>query len=217
MTTMDVCTERSACRRLYVYWHPLNSYCRCLLVHCTHTHTTSNTPHTALTLTFFPSISTVRTLKSTPMVFCCFSEKIPDLKFWTTQVFPTLESPIRMILKRKSKKSSCSGPGVCMVDAQQNVFLRMWTCENGGNNLALDHLECMDFEAKRCWVILNKGWVTGKKTGLKPCFFSSKQKKRRKTGKLENWKKKKKIHCFFFHWKLQSVTRLDLQQQGALS
>lgn len=72
--------------------------------------------HSSLTFTFFPSISTVRTLKSTPMVFCCFSEKVPDLKFWTTQVLPTLESPIRMILKRKSKESSCSGPGVFMVD-----------------------------------------------------------------------------------------------------
>lgn len=67
-------------------------------------------------------MSTVRTLKSTPMVFCCLSEKIPDLKFCTTQVLPTLESPIRMILNKKSKESSCSGPGFCMAAANVKVW-----------------------------------------------------------------------------------------------
>ena len=47
-----------------------------------------------LTLTLFPWTSTVLTVKSTPMVFCCLEQKIPDLKLWTTQVFPTLESPV---------------------------------------------------------------------------------------------------------------------------
>lgn len=86
-----------------------------------HTRIVSFRSHLAPTLTFFPSMSTVRTLKSTPMVFCCLSEKIPDLKFCTTQVLPTLESPIRMILNKKSKESSCSGPGFCMAAANVNA------------------------------------------------------------------------------------------------
>ena len=76
-----------------------------------------------LTLILLPSISRVRTVKSTPMVFCWFSANIPDLKLWTTQVLPTSESPTRMILNRKSKLSSWSGSVDCIVgrDAQKKT------------------------------------------------------------------------------------------------
>ncbi len=67
-----------------------------------------------LTFTLLPSMSIVRTVKSTPIVLCWLSLKSPDLKLWMTQVFPTLLSPIRMILNRKSQRSSSSGPVDCI-------------------------------------------------------------------------------------------------------
>lgn len=53
----------------------------------------------AFTLMVSPSISTAFSLKSTPMVASVFSGKLPPVKRNVRQVFPTLESPMTMILK----------------------------------------------------------------------------------------------------------------------
>ena len=51
-----------------------------------------------VTLIISPSISNVFSLKSTPMVASVFSGKLPPQKRNVRHVFPTLESPITMIL-----------------------------------------------------------------------------------------------------------------------
>lgn len=53
----------------------------------------------AFTLMVSPSISTAFSLKSTPMVASVLSGKLPPVKRKVRQVFPTLESPMTMILK----------------------------------------------------------------------------------------------------------------------
>lgn len=63
-----------------------------------HYHSTSS-PSVVFTLMVSPSISTAFSLKSTPMVASVLSGKLPPVKRKVRQVFPTLESPMTMILK----------------------------------------------------------------------------------------------------------------------
>lgn len=56
-------------------------------------------PLLPVTLIVSPSISTTFSLKSTPMVASVLSGKLPPVKRKVRQVFPTLESPMTMILK----------------------------------------------------------------------------------------------------------------------
>ena len=56
-------------------------------------------PPVAFTFMVSPSISTTFSLKSTPMVASVLSGKLPPVKRKVRQVFPTLESPMTMILK----------------------------------------------------------------------------------------------------------------------
>lgn len=53
------------------------------------------------TLMVSPSISTAFSLKSTPIVASVLSGKVPPVKRNVRQVFPTLESPMTMILKMR--------------------------------------------------------------------------------------------------------------------
>lgn len=53
------------------------------------------------TLMVSPSISTAFSLKSTPIVASVLSGKLPPVKRNVRQVFPTLESPMTMILKMR--------------------------------------------------------------------------------------------------------------------
>lgn len=62
-------------------------------------HRPASNPSVAFTLMVSPSISTAFSLKSTPMVASVLSGKLPPVKRKVRQVFPTLESPMTMILK----------------------------------------------------------------------------------------------------------------------
>lgn len=62
-------------------------------------HLSTSSLSVALTLMVSPSISTAFSLKSTPMVASVLSGKLPPVKRKVRHVFPTLESPMTMILK----------------------------------------------------------------------------------------------------------------------